>query len=462
MPTRFYDATLQGLLLPIVMMLGAAPACHEAAAPAAPAVAKAAARHALAITHVTLIDPTSGARPNMTIVIDGARIADVGPSNELAIPEGATVLEGSNRFAVPGFLDAHVHVSQIGVDAIRLLVANGVTSVRDMGSAFAEITRWRELRSSGGLAPRVFSPGPKIDGRGEEWDDSWVLSSPDDVRHGVARLKAIGVDFIKVHSGLSRAQYDALADESRKQGLSFAGHLGKEYPALTAVARGQRTIEHGNDMVPCDQRVRERIRADPAHARFAFVCAPESDAEAILPAMARAGVWFTPTLVSWRGHTLKREAVARLDGVHYVPAVLERRWAEPEPPLDAMELELHAALGPLAAKAHRADVHLLVGSDVGDPYVVPGFALHDEMQLFVEAGIPPLVAIRSATLEPARALGVAHALGSIERGKAADVVLLGADPLADIRNTRRITAVVMNGRLLTATYLAALLDPLRH
>jgi imidazolonepropionase-like amidohydrolase len=173
-------------------------------------------------------------------------------------------------------------------------------------------------------------------------------------------------------------------------------------------------------------------------------------------------VWFTPTLVSWRGRTLDRDAVARLAGIHYISPALEQRWEPPDPLPGAVELELLSGFGPLAASAHRAGVHLLAGSDAGDPNVVPGFALHDELQLLVEAGVPPLEAIRAATLEPARALGVEQTVGSIERTKAADVVLLGADPLADIRNTRRIVAVVVNGRLLTAAQLAALIEPLRR
>lgn len=411
---------------------------------------------------MTLIDPSSGAHPDITIVIEGDRIAAVGPSATLEVPAGATVHDGAGSYALPGFCDAHVHVSQIGIDAAQLLVANGVTTVRDMGSAWADVARWRELRASGGSVPRVYSPGPKIDGRGDEGADNWVVASPDEARRAVDRLKAIGVDFIKIHGGLSRPVYDALAAESRLVGLAFAGHTGAAHPAAVAAAAGQRTIEHGHGMLPCSQRVRDQLRADPAIAWLAMMCESETPAEPSLPALARAGTWFTPTLVSWRGHMLARDAIARLDGMRYLPTSLARRWEPPASPPGPVELELLGGFGPLTARAYRAGVPLLVGSDAGDPGVVPGFALHDEMQLFVEAGVPALVALRSATLESARALGVADHAGSIERNKAADIVLLGADPLADIRNTRRIIAVVLNGRLLAASQLAALIKPLRR
>lgn len=445
-----------------VRALGSTPSCDAAGAATttAPAI-----RHTLAITHVTLIDPARGARPDITIIIDDERIADVGPSAGVAIPPGATVHDATGSFAVPGLWDAHVHLSQITLDAARLLIANGVTSVRDMGSAFADVARWRELRCAGALVPRVYSPGPKLDGDGEDSPDSWVITSPQEARLAVARLKTVGADFIKIHHGLSRPVYDALASESRKLGLAFAGHIGAEYPALVAAAAGQRTIEHGRGMLPCSAQLRAQIAADPALAAnpgVTTMCTPEAPAESILPAIARAGAWLTPTLVSWRGATLAPSAVARLDGIHYVPPALEHRWGDPDPLPGPVELALLSGFGPLAAAAHRAGVHLLAGTDSGDPYVIPGFALHDELQLFVQAGVPALVAIRSATLEPARALGVADAVGSIAPGQAADLVLLAADPLADIRNTRRIVAVVVNGRVVTAPQLAALIAPLRR
>ncbi len=442
--------------LRVAAVLGTLCSCHGTAT--SPAAHRAPGREVLAITHVTLIDPSRASVPeaDMTILIEGDRITAVGPSASTAIPAGAAVHDASGRFAIPGLWDAHVHVSQIRVESIPLLLANGVTSVRDMGSDLADVRRWRDIRSSGGLAPRVFSPGPKLAGEGEPGPDSWIVSSPDEARRAVDRLKALRVDFVKVHHKLSRSVYDAIVDRSRKHGLFFAGHATDEVPNLVAVAAGQRTIEHGRGLIPCSPRARARISSDPALTPLAAFCAPQSASEQILPAMARAGVWFTPTLVSWRGRTLDRDAVAALDGVRHVPPALEERWRGNEP-VDAFEAELLAEFGPLTARAARMGVRLLTGGDAGDPNVVPGFALQDELRLFVEAGVPPLQALRAATIEPARALGVAHAMGSIAPGKAADVVLLAASPLADIRNTRRIVAVVLNGRWLTAEQLRALI-----
>ena len=432
-------------------------ACHQPA-PAATATA-ATGSSVYAITHVTVIDPDTGARPDITIVIDGDRIRQVGPSATTAIPSEAAVHEASGQFAVAGLWDAHVHVSQMTVDSIPLLIANGVTDVRDMGSDLTDIARWRVLRRNGGLVPRVFSPGPKLDGIGTAGPDSWIVASADEARAAVDRLHAQGADFIKVHYRLSRAAYDAIADECHKTGMAFAGHAADEFPPLVAIAAGQRTIEHGRMMLPCTPAQRTRVHADPRLEFVASLCAAEDTADQILPAMARAGIWLTPTLVSWRGLALDPASAAKLDGFRLAPAALTKRWYDDEPsaPPGPLEREILAQYGPLAAQAARAGVHLLAGTDIGDPFVVPGFALHDELRLLVEAGVPPLQALRSATIEPARALGVADSLGSIAAGKAADLVLLTADPLADIRNTRQISAVVLSGRWLSRTQLGALL-----
>jgi imidazolonepropionase-like amidohydrolase len=305
----------------------------------------------------------------------------------------------------------------------------------------------------------VFSPGPKLDGVGTAGPDTWIVTSADEARAVVDRLHAQGADFIKVHYRLSRAAYDAIADECRKTGMAFAGHTSGDYPPLVAIAAGQRTIEHGRGMLPCTPAQRSLLGADPRFEFVASLCVAEGAADQILPAMARAGIWFTPTLVSWRGMALDRASAAKLDGFRLAPAALTKRWYgdESSAPPEPLEREILAQFGSLAAQAARAGVHLLAGTDIGDPFVVPGFALHDELRLLVEAGVPPLHALRSATIEPARALGVADLRGSIAPGKAADVVLLTSDPLADIRNTRRIAAVVLAGRWIPAAQLRALL-----
>jgi hypothetical protein len=218
-------------------------------------------------------------------------------------------------------------------------------------------------------------------------------------------------------------------------------------------------------MLPCSAEIRARIRSNPNSTRLNRYCAPEAVQAEILPALRHAGTWYTPTLVSFRGHRMVGAPslanwLAKLNGIEHVTPDLKRHWekmAGPAP--DALERELIAGFGALALAVNRAGVPLLAGSDLGDAYVVPGFGLHDELQLLVEAGLSTRDALRSATIEPARALGLSGDLGFVQPGKIADLVVLDADPLSDIRNTRQIRAVIIGGRWLDAGDLARLTAP---
>src|SRR5258708_1908707 len=262
----------------------------------------------LAITHVTVIDPVSGAieRRDMTIIIRGARIVSVGPTAGVDIPSSAVVYDASGHFATPGFWDAHVHLSQAGPDAFPLFIANGITSVRDMGSDFAQVLQWKAARAAGALMPRIISPGAKLDGgsfflrvlsRMLGNREKRVVTPPADARRAVDELKAQGVDFIKVHNRIAPPLYDAIVAECRKDQLPFAGHLPMAGP-LAAAAAGQRTIEHGRGMLLCSTDTWARIRSDHKAQADAEYCAPLEVQSAMFPALLHAGTWFTPTLVS--------------------------------------------------------------------------------------------------------------------------------------------------------------------
>jgi hypothetical protein len=416
----------------------------------------------LAITHVTLIDPARGAieHRDTTLVIRGDRITSVGPTVSIDIPSGAVVHDASGRFVLPGFWDAHVHLSQAGAEAFPLFVANGITSVRDMGSDFAQVLRWKAARAAGELLPRIITPGPKLDGGSFlrsllNWNnhEHRILTSPADARRRVDALKAEGVDFIKVHNRLTPALYEAIVAECRKEQLPFAGHLPTAGP-LAAAAAGQRTIEHGRGMLLCSPDTWAQIRSNPNAQAGQEYCASPAVQSAMFPALVHAGTWFTPTLVSWRGHAMIGDPaltrwIATLPGSFAIWPALRRHWddmADSTP--TAFERQLLGQFGALAAAASRASVPLLAGTDLGDPFVIPGFALHDELELMVAAGVTPLAALQSATSEPARAFGLSATVGAIAAGQAADLVLLDGDPLADITNTRRIYAVVLNGHWL--------------
>jgi hypothetical protein len=298
----------------------------------------------------------------------------------------------------------------------------------------------------------------------------------------VRTLKARGVDFIKVQAGLSLACLAAVADESHRLGLGFAGHVPEAVRALDMVSLKPRSIEHVSPALPgdaglmlgCSSRedeLRRELRAiatawqapgaarDSIRARERVLQAAILEsydvarATSLFGSMVRQDVWSVPTLIGSRSfHPLGREDSTEVP-MRYFPDAMERRWEAGRkdyiaavPPGDLALSARIATRSVLFTGAMRAaGVRILAGTDAFDAWVLPGFSLHQELALLVDAGLSPMEALQSATLGPAQFLERARTQGTIERGKQADLLLLDADPLADIRNTRRIAALVQGG-----------------
>ena len=280
-----------------------------------------------------------------------------------------------------------------------------------------------------------------------------MVTSPETARAIVDALLKAHVNFIKVHNGMTAAIYEAIAKEAHAVGLPFDGHLPEAGP-LAAAAAGQRTLEHGQHMMLCSEVDWQKIHTEPANraADEETWCAPLDVQAKMFPAIIRAGEWLTPTLTVWRsGDMIGRPNVkviaARLSGSATVWPELQQWWDSEmgSPPFTDFQRSLLEKAPAMAAAASRAGVKLLAGTDLGDPYVIPGYSLHDELELMVAAGVPTLKALQSATSEPAAAFGLSSTLGSVAPGQAADLLILDADPLQDISNTRQIDTVVLNG-----------------
>ncbi len=413
----------------------------------------------VAITNATVIDVQSGAlHPLMTVMIRGNRIVSVAASEPP--PKTARIIDGRGKFLIPGLWDMHVHLSWTKSGALPLLIANGVTNVRDVGSKLEEIDAWRTKIGAGLITgPGILRVGPIING--QKFNAyQLVAGNPDETRGIVRALKEAGVDFIKIHRRMPRDSYFAAIDEAKKQGLTVVGHIPMTVTPEEASDAGQVTIEHTQTLFegtfataagkePLPQAIR-RFRTDAANVLFAKFVAN--------------GTAVTPTLVAVRtviegieAHESSRPPDPRRK---YVPPSL---LAEADKLLSGMkagELEewkaLYAELREVTGQMNRAGVILLAGSDIASARI-PGFTLHEELALLVEAGLTPLQALQAATITPARVLHRLADHGTIETGKLADLVLLDANPLTDIHNTQRISAVVVNGRFLDRAKLDALL-----
>ena len=442
---------------------------------ATPAVPRSAVAQDLALAHVTIVDVESGAlRPDQTVLIRGGRITWTGSAGEARIPAGARVVDATGRYAIPGLWDMHVHTSREGRAAHfwPQFLAYGVTGVREMGSYLDSLQYWRgQARRPGSGAPRIVYSSPMLDGNPPSWRHGYGVADSAAAVAAVDTMVALGFDFLKVYNRLSRDAYFAIARRARERGIPFAGHVPDAITLVEASDAGQRSIEHLHDemfiaCLPGGQPLFDAFLAartsgaseDSARAifrRLTEIALNGPDAGVCRPLFERFvanGTWLTPTLAVHRGQH-PPDALVADPRLRFVPPALAQRWKEG---LDAgedaeVERRINQQMARMVGMAQAAGVGILAGTDASDePYVFAGSGLHDELALLVDAGLTPLQALRAGTVNPARYLGAADSMGTVAAGRVADLVLLDADPLRDIRNTTRIFAVVHAGRLIDA------------
>ena len=397
---------------------------------------------ALVFTHVTVIDCTGApAKPDMTVVIIGDRISTLGKTGEVVLPKRALVVDASGKFLIPGLWDMHGHLTYATETAFPLLIMNGVTGVRDVGGNLDQIDRWRkEITTGKRLGPHIVRAGPFVDGPKRGARGRLTVTNAAEARRAVDTLKLRGVDFIKVHNGLSRESFFAVADEARKQGLPLAVHLPSGFATRRGIEgvsvaeasdAGAKSLEH------IEILLESALYRKGATAKTLEEAIAENSGEAGAALFARLkknGTWYVPTLVAYyRGFVLWSGDPKETDGSR----------------------ELHLKHLELVQAMHKAGVEIMAGSDFTDWAVVPGIDLHNELALFVEAGFTPMEALQSATSKPAEFLGNLDSLGTIEQGKIADLVLLDADPLENISHTRKINSIVLGGKLVPVSEMLA-------
>jgi len=378
----------------------------------------------LALTHVTVIDCTGvPAKLNSTVVVAQGHITAVGPSDAVKIPEGTQVVDATGKFLIPGLWDMHGHLTDATEDAFPLLIMNGVTGVRDMGGDLAQIDRWRlEIESGARVGPHIIRAGPFVDGPKEGVTNRLTVRTPEEARQAVRILKAKGVDFIKVHNALPPEAFFALMDEAHKKHIPVAVHLPKGVSSAEASDAGAASLEHVETMSE-SAMWRKGATAKTAEQAVDEILGPAG--QDLFRRFVKNGTWYVPTLVAYeRGFVL---------------------WSN-DPESLIPRLQIHEKNIQIVRKMHKAGVQIMAGSDFSDWAIVPGIDLHNELALLVEAGFTPMEALQTATLNPAKFLGKTDTYGTIQLGRAADLVLLDMNPLEDISHTRKIHAVVLGGK----------------
>ena len=431
----------------------------------------------LVVTHVTVIDVTALApRLDQTVVIDNGRIVSIGPSARAKWPKELRLVDAHGKVMIPGLWDMHVHLAGVNADPVwskqvllPLLLANGITGVRDMGGDLEVLLAWkRDVESGALLGPHIIAAGPWLAGGGNKTPEQFPVADADEARAAVRDLKHRGADFIKVISLPSKEAFFAVADEAKKQDIAFVGHLPFQISALEASNAGMHSIEHllysafSLSFSSKEDDLRQRlIAAEQKGDSVAWEkIAHESDATydttkaaALFQALKKNSTWVTPTLASLDTASHPEDWSVDDPLLEFVPPALAKQWRDSFH--DDQMKERAAWLArqatndwKLTGELHRAGISLLVGSDSLDPFLFPGESLHKELAELVRAGFTPGEALQAATRGAAQFLGRERDFGMVEAGKLADLVLLDASPLENIANTQRVAAVIRGGKYL--------------
>lgn len=428
----------------------------------------------LAFEHVTVIDAT-GARPrkDVTVTIENGRITSIRKPGLTKLPAATVTVDARGKFLIPGLWDMHIHLGR-PVEFLPLLVANGITGIREMytGIPLPLLLQWRSRSDSPRILTSGFLDGPPMLSVGVPPPGAMAVENRQQGHAAVQYLARSGYEFLKVYNSLPREAYFGIAEEARKLGIPFAGHVPEEVSPAEAAKAGQRSQEHLINILLACSRNELNLRAEriaimnsPAlsgEERLRLLGFPKLEglsdtydkrkAAALFKLFRQSGTWQTPTLVLLKGFAygdaFAADKRSPLSAGHPRERYYMKDLSDSE--YRALEQRIRALLErykQLVRDMHRARVGLLAGTDTSaDNPVLPGVGLHDELALLVEAGLKPMEALQTATRNPALYFGRSNEFGTVEVGKAADLVLLDADPLKDIHNTSKIQAVVLRGR----------------
>ncbi len=434
----------------VLLVLGAAPAMAES----------------IAIVNVNVIPMTSEVvLPGRSVVVTDGKIVSIGDVETTALPEDAAIIDGTDRYLIPGLAEMHAHIpgesSQDLERVLSLFIANGVTVVRGMLGQPSHLKLRRQLADGEITGPRLFTSGPSFNGNS--------VTGPDQAMAMVREQFRDGYDFLKIHPGLSLAEFTAIAEAANALHMPFAGHVPEDVTVEQALAAGIATIDHLDGYMVSLLVAND----DPSGGYGGFFGvfladhADERKIAGIAAATAAAGVWNVPTQSLFE-HLVSAEDPRRMaerPEMKYVSAATVEAWKQTK--IEFMQETLYkpetaaraiALRKKLILALQRSGAGLLLGSDAPQIFNVPGFSIHRELKMLVEAGLSPFEALQTGTVYPASFLNQEEIFGTVQTGLEADLVLLDGNPLQNIENSRRIHGVMIRGRWLSRQDLGRLLE----
>jgi len=429
-------------------------------------LASAAHSESTAFVNVNVIPMTSETViESQTVVVTDGIITSISGVNNTAVPDDAVIVDGTDRYLTPGLAEMHGHVPGLTSGnlerVLSLYVANGITTVRGMLGQPSHLVMRSDIRNRKLLGPRLITSGPSFNGRS--------VNSPEQAMQMVKDQHAAGYDFLKIHPGLSRTEFDAIAATANNLGIRFAGHVPEDVGVKRALEAGIATIDHLDGYMEALQPVHDDPSGGVAGFFGVFIAdqADFSKIAGIAQATADAKVWNVPT-ESLFEHVASAdwapEDMARWPEMKYMPREAVAQWegAKRDVLTDA---NYDAATAKRAIEIRQnlimelknAGAGLLLGSDSPQIFNVPGFALHRELEYLVNAGLTPFEALQMGTVNASKFFSSEGLFGAVQVGLEADLMLLDANPLLDIKNSRRIHGVMVRGTWLSRTDLDHLL-----
>ena len=406
-------------------------------------------KHDIVITNVNIVDVKTGTiLKNKTVAIDNNRITAI-YDNEISGSDSTIVIDGKGKYLIPGLWDMHAHYKWSHVDLDPLLIANGVTGVREMWGdmpAFVDIPKRTQQKDL--LSPDVYLSGDLLDGNPPCFPAGClVITTPNEAIDAVKKQIDQHVDFIKVYSMLSEECFLAIAKEAKKMNIPFAGHIPNRVSIYTAIEAGMASSEHLYGFLNACSSVdtsNEALISTFSKKRFDSLCS----------VLAKSSMWLCPTFTVNRTMGYLNDSIFTNDNrMAYLPGYVLEIWNQKMNPYTKTEIDNFAKSIrarylfelSLIGKMNEKGVKLLAGTDFPNPYVFPGFSLHDELSLMVKGGMPTIDALRTATINPAIFMNKEVDFGSVEVGKIASLILLNKNPLENIENTKTIETVIIRG-----------------
>jgi imidazolonepropionase-like amidohydrolase len=405
---------------------------------------------------------------NQTVIVRDGRIAEIAPASKLKAPAGALVIEAKGKYLMPGLAEMHGHLphpnlgEQVANSFLLLFVANGITTVRGM-FGFPNHPALRDKINRGEvLGPRLYVAGPAMTGQS--------VKSVEDAEQKVREYKQAGFDLLKIHEGLTLAEYDAIVALAGKLGMPFGGHVPDDVGLLHALKSKQSSVEHLDGYVEAMEADDSPIRnADPTtRAQKLVYNLDERKIPSLVQATREAGAWNVPTMALFQTIFSDEgvESLRQRPELKYMPPGMVNQWVaqrtnqlkhndDPQAGLKMIE-----ARNKILKALYDGGARIMMGSDAPQLFSVPGFALHREMQAMVKAGLTPYQVLESGTRNPAIYLKAANEFGTVEVGKRADLILVEDNPLKDVANVSKRAGVMVNGRWLAESELRKMLDDL--